>query len=101
MGDIYHPVTPDALYLPTRPKKQSRLLSRAPRILRLVTRDGLFCCWCGKPLELTGRQAQANLATVEHVTPKSLGGTNNPDNLKVACFTCNNERRSNLSWAPK
>jgi hypothetical protein len=33
--------------------------------------------------------------TLEHVISRSMGGTNHPDNLKIACKKCNNERECN------
>jgi hypothetical protein len=47
------------------------------------------CCYCGAenvPLE------------VEHITPKTRGGTNRVDNLAIACHGCN-QRKNNLTAA--
>ncbi len=43
------------------------------------------CCFCGR--ELTFRKA-----TLEHVVPRSLGGPNVLQNLRISCARCNNER---------
>jgi len=43
------------------------------------------CCYCGKrnvPLE------------IEHIIPKSRGGTNKVDNLCIACGKCNNDKNN-------
>lgn len=31
-------------------------------------------------------------ATVEHVTPQTFGGTDDPENLVASCYSCNNNR---------
>jgi hypothetical protein len=43
------------------------------------------CCWCGATLTLA-------TATFEHRVPLSLGGTNDENNLALACAKCNHER---------
>lgn len=45
----------------------------------LIERDGEFCAYCGSSENLN----------VDHFHPKSKGGTDNLDNLKVACWACN------------
>lgn len=46
-------------------------------------RDGHRCTYCG-----TSAEDGANL-TIDHVTPVSLGGTDDPANLVTACRDCN------------
>ncbi len=46
------------------------------------------CCWCGRHLAVEH-------VTIEHVLPKSKGGTNDLSNLKIACRQCNSTR---LCW---
>jgi 5-methylcytosine-specific restriction endonuclease McrA len=48
------------------------------------------CSWCGR--EFT----QDLPATMDHVTPLSHGGTNDPSNLVAACKPCNSSRGSHL-----
>lgn len=47
---------------------------------------------CGKELRQSGLQA-----TIEHLRPKSQGGTDHRDNLALACFRCNTSRGA-VSW---
>jgi 5-methylcytosine-specific restriction endonuclease McrA len=53
----------------------------------LINRDGGSCVWCG-------RRPWANDLTVEHLLPRSRRGRGLPENLAVACRTCNRLRRS-------
>jgi 5-methylcytosine-specific restriction endonuclease McrA len=48
------------------------------------------CEYCHSPERLS-----ANRLTVDHVIPKSLGGSDQPTNLALACRRCN-ERRYNF-----
>lgn len=45
------------------------------------------CYICGRELDLTG--CGKNMATIDHVHPKSLGGTNEQSNLMLSCLHCN------------
>ena len=60
--------------------------------LRLGARDGWFCHYCGRDL-LTPEDLAAGrtgrYAEVEHVIPRSRGGTGQLDNLVLACSACN------------
>lgn len=47
----------------------------------VLRRDGFSCAYCSKP---------AN--TIDHVTPRSKGGTNSWENLVACCFGCNNRK---------
>lgn len=53
--------------------------------LRVLDRDGWTCAFCGKPLEGPD-------ATVDHLTSKSEGGTDDLWNL-VACCRTDNSRK--------
>lgn len=54
---------------------------------QLLTRDGRACVWCG-------REVWEQDLTVEHLLPRSRGGTSTRANLLLACKTCNHQRRS-------
>jgi len=64
----------------------------------LILQHGSYCCWCGKFFP-------KNDLTIEHIKPKSLGGSNAPENLALACSPCNRLRGNSLlpppSFPPK
>ncbi len=53
----------------------------------LIARDGGVCVWCG-------RAPWIDDLTAEHLLPRSRSGRGLPENLAVACRTCNRLRRS-------
>lgn len=55
-------------------------------IVRL--RQNGFCIYCGKKCQSGG----PHRATLDHIRPSALGGTNHVNNLVLACYTCNHER---------
>lgn len=62
---------------------------RAEKRLALYLRDGFKCLWCES--DLTGFKAE-NI-TLDHLIPKSAGGSNAPVNLVTACRSCNSARQ--------
>ena len=58
-------------------------------------------CICGRQLVWAGDNK--NRATIDHIVPKSLGGTKRLTNLLIVCQDCNGKRGSEkLSvWAKK
>jgi 5-methylcytosine-specific restriction endonuclease McrA len=60
----------------------------------IYARDGGCCVYCGIPARHPGRGVKRgpDLATLDHVLPRSAGGPLNRDNLVLACSACNNER---------
>lgn len=49
-----------------------------------MARDGAFCYLCGEPFFGITRHV-----SVDHVVPRSRGGTDDWDNLRLACLRCN------------
>ena len=47
------------------------------------------CCYCERPF---GKKGSPREATIEHIIPQCLGGTDNRGNLAAACITCNRMR---------
>ena len=66
---------------PATPIKVSKGLRKRRR---LIERDGLHCKKCGK------KGNEGNL-TIEHVIPKSQGGSNDLKNLVLLCKNCNTD----------
>lgn len=54
---------------------------------------GSCCWWCETRLP-------ARKLTLDHLKPKSKGGSNALENLRLACFPCNNSRGDSL-FAPR
>ncbi len=49
-----------------------------------------YCFWCGEKMRISAKKKQLkNFATIEHLTPKRFGGTNFPENLRLAHYKCN------------
>lgn len=56
---------------------------------KVLMRDGFKCKYCGK----TGDEKQLE---VDHIIPRSRGGTNALVNLVTACFECNRGKRDKM-----
>ena len=66
-------------------KQKKKLTEKQKKKKKLVDRDGLSCRWC-KKLQLEDQ------LTLEHLRPKSKGGSDRLINLCLACPKCNQER---------
>lgn len=57
---------------------------------QLAERDGTDCGICGEPVDMTLRRSESlRCASVDHILPRSRGGTHEPDNLQLAHLICN------------
>lgn len=70
---------------------------RTNKRLLIYERDGWCCVWCGSPVKAAGKVPgphvrACNLASLDHVLPRSRGGTNDAHNLVTACIDCNSLR---------
>ena len=57
---------------------------------RLSEAQNHRCCWCGCRFSDVPHHKRA--PSLEHIRPTSLHGTDDPDNLAVACRRCNTKR---------
>lgn len=65
---------------------------------RLSERQNHRCCYCGIHMTATHCRKTANwrhtMMTLEHVVPKSEGGSDDESNLVAACQACNSARQT-------
>jgi 5-methylcytosine-specific restriction endonuclease McrA len=57
--------------------------------LAIYIRDGFACAYCGRSLK---DAAPADI-TLDHLLPRSAGGSNDATNLVTACRSCNSSRQ--------
>lgn len=63
------------------------------RRMRIFDRDGFMCLYCGaSPPDV--------VLEVDHVIPRSRGGSNRDDNLATGCWSCNRGKRDHLMVPP-
>ncbi|WP_309738822.1 MULTISPECIES: HNH endonuclease signature motif containing protein [unclassified Chamaesiphon] len=55
----------------------------------LLIEFGSKCWWCECTLP-------SDKLTLDHLKPKSKGGSDSLENLRLACFPCNNSRGNSL-----
>lgn len=56
----------------------------------LARRDGTDCGICGEPVDMDLRRSESYMCpSVDHVIPRALGGTHEPENLQLAHLRCN------------
>jgi 5-methylcytosine-specific restriction endonuclease McrA len=73
-----------------------RSAQRPKIIAALLQRDGsLNCHYCGIPLAMTGAAKRTTnaLGCIDHKLPLNAGGTNDLENLVLACQSCSCRRR--------
>jgi hypothetical protein len=58
-----------------------------PLRAQIFRRDGYVCAYCG--------DSEAKMV-IDHIVPISRGGSNDPDNLCVACDPCNSSKNDKL-----
>ncbi len=66
-------------------KNGSKWIRREKR-LAIYVRDGLACAYCGFSIE------DGASVTLDHIKPRSKGGTHHETNLVTACTRCNASR---------
>ena len=68
---------------------------------RIIARAGGSCCYCGCELNEHSHTTDPACATLDHVTPRNLGGSNDATNLVACCARCNSRRQDTplRQWA--
>jgi hypothetical protein len=61
---------------------------------RVERRAGRRCEYCRAPQRVTGVRYH-----LDHIVPESLGGTDDIDNLALACPMCNNDKSAHVLGA--
>jgi 5-methylcytosine-specific restriction endonuclease McrA len=63
---------------------------------RIFSRDGGICQRCGSRCRFGGRYTTPwdalRASAVDHIFPRSRGGQNTDDNLRLLCQTCNAQK---------
>ncbi len=60
-------------------------------------RDDYLCWLCGDRVDTTIAAPHPLAATLDHIVPRSLGGSDDPDNLGTAHFICNSKRGASMT----
>ncbi|WP_425313196.1 HNH endonuclease [Microbacterium esteraromaticum] len=68
-------------------------ISRGWRLF-IYDRDGWRCQLCGDPVDMTADTHAPTAPTLDHITPRSRGGSDDPKNLRLAHRGCNARRQS-------
>lgn len=58
-------------------------------------RQAGLCLYCGEPV---GNQTGRKPWHADHFIPLARGGTNNPENIVIACQTCNFSKHDKMPW---
>ena len=63
--------------------------------------DGPRCVYCSATTVLVRKAKTDSWATIDHIIPRSNGGTDDIDNLVIACYDCNNSKGSEPKEIPQ
>lgn len=69
----------------TEIQKNDAANKRRRLVIRLLRKYDAACFYCSIPLNI-------DTCTVDHYIPRAAGGSNHIDNLRPACFPCNNDK---------
>lgn len=71
-------------------KNRESLSKRLGKIARQIkARDGHACVYCGATAQSSGMHLH-----LDHLLPRALGGEDVPENLVLACASCNGARQA-------
>lgn len=71
-------------------------IARFPKWLvdLLIMREAGCCYYCFRPVTIS--QLANKTYDIDHVVPIARGGSNDPTNLAISCFDCNNLKSANI-----
>lgn len=71
---------------------------RPDKRLAIYIRDGFQCAYCGRDL----KDAEPHEVNLDHLLPRSAGGSNEATNLVTSCKSCNCSRQDKpwVDFAP-
>ncbi len=83
----------DAVISSNAPSAEAPANRHVRKLIRIRRRDGQRCWLCGEHLDFRRDENGAVPGvTADHVVPRSHGGPDSIDNLRLAHSKCNNER---------
>ena len=78
---------------PKKPQSNTQNISRRRRF-EILERDKFRCTYCGRSAKENGV-----VLHVDHIHPKSKGGSNDPENLPTACKDCNYGKATKILYS--
>lgn len=74
---------------------------RRTLLLHALREYGPECHWCGRETVWPPRGSYPsadNHRTLEHLTPRGMGGKDTFENTRIACYKCNHDRSIWQEW---
>jgi 5-methylcytosine-specific restriction endonuclease McrA len=68
-------------------------------VAELAARDGAICAIGGEPVNMRTPWPLPGCPTVDHIVPRSRGGSDDEDNLQLACWAHNRAKSNALEYA--
>lgn len=91
-GKMLRQAGPSALCTPCRRRLKRGIDISAADRLAIYERDGWICGFCSESVDPTIKNPKPWAATLDHIIPRSKGGSDDADNLRLAHRYCNNVR---------
>lgn len=101
----YQPITNDvrrritARYVDNGARRPGRIMRKRlhsvyayQTLVRLAGEQNWRCCYCTGEMHFDPTREHPQCVTIEHIVPVCHGGSDEVDNLVVACKRCNNTR---------
>ncbi len=79
-------------YIPASRRRRGNPLHVRKLKPRLLEEAGHKCQSCGIEVRVGLPDGHRNLATIDHIVPRGLGGSNGHSNLQILCCPCNRKK---------